>query len=153
MSRPDFTLSQLIVTAAPIGIVFGNRDGIIELSNPAAEAVFGYNSEEAAGQSLDLIIPKHLREAHWRGYRAAMASGQTKYSGQMLATRSSHEKVENLGQYVNWNSLSSVRYLDDNAFSFHLGRSNQPERGRRVFSRLGNCLLGIQKYQAFLLAQ
>ena len=91
MSRPDFTLSQLIVTAAPIGIVFANRDGIIELWNPAAEAVFGYNSEEAVGQSLDLIIPKDLREAHWRGYRAAMSSGQTKYSGQMLATRSRHE--------------------------------------------------------------
>jgi PAS domain S-box-containing protein len=91
MSRPDFTLSQLIVTAAPIGIVFANRGGIIELWNPAAEAVFGYNSEEAVGQSLDLIIPKDLREAHWRGYRAAMTSGQTKYSGQMLATRSRHK--------------------------------------------------------------
>jgi PAS domain S-box-containing protein len=91
MSRPDFTLYQLIVTVAPIGIVFANRDGIIELWNPAAAAVFGYKSEEAVGQSLDLIIPKDLREAHWRGYRAAMTRGQTKYSGQMLATRSRHK--------------------------------------------------------------
>lgn len=37
MSRPDFTLYQLIVTVAPIGIVFANKDGIIELWNPAAE--------------------------------------------------------------------------------------------------------------------
>jgi PAS domain S-box-containing protein len=91
MSRPGFTLYQLIVTEAPIGIIFANRDGIIELWNPAAEAVFGYNSEEAVGQSLNLIIPKDLREAHWKGYRAAMASGQTKYNGQLLATRSRHK--------------------------------------------------------------
>ena len=91
MIRPDFTFYQLIVTAAPIGIIFANKDGIIELWNPAAEAVFGYHSEEAVGQSLDLIIPTDLREAHWRGYRAAMASGQIKYSGQLLATRSRHK--------------------------------------------------------------
>src|SRR6185295_11212662 len=91
MSKPDFTLYRLIVTEAPVGIIFANRDGIIELWNTAAEAVFGYNSEEAVGQNLDLIIPNDLRETHWRGYRGAMTSGQTKYSGQMLTTRSRHK--------------------------------------------------------------
>ena len=51
MSKPDFTLYRLIVIEAPVGIIFANRDRIIELWNPAAEAVFGYNSDEAVGQT------------------------------------------------------------------------------------------------------
>jgi hypothetical protein len=34
--------------------------------------LFGHSREEALGKSLDLIIPEHLRAAHWRGFEAAM---------------------------------------------------------------------------------
>jgi len=30
--------------------------------------IFGYPASEAIGGSLDLIIPQHLRAAHWQGY-------------------------------------------------------------------------------------
>jgi PAS domain S-box-containing protein len=88
MNRLDFTFYRRIVAEAPIGIIFANRDGIIAFWNRTATAVFGYNSEEAVGQSLDLVIPEDLRERHWRGYRVAIATGQTKYGGRVLATRS-----------------------------------------------------------------
>ena len=37
------------------------------------------------GQSLDLLIPEHLRARHWEGYRRVMATGRTPYARQLLA--------------------------------------------------------------------
>ena len=37
-----------------------DRDGIIRIWNRGAERIFGYDADEAVGQSLDLIIPARL---------------------------------------------------------------------------------------------
>ena len=47
--------------------------------------MFGYSAEEALGQSLDLIIPEHLRERHWEGYRKVMSNGVTRYDKELLS--------------------------------------------------------------------
>ncbi|MCS7295672.1 MAG: PAS domain S-box protein [Dehalococcoidia bacterium] len=83
---PD--IAHLLFEQAPDGIIFADRDGIIRAWNAAAERVFGYRSEHALGQSLDLIIPEQFREAHWRGYRRAIEEGTTKYEGRHMPTRS-----------------------------------------------------------------
>ena len=89
MQPVEGSFYRLIVAQAPVGVVFANPEGIIELWNAECEAIFGYGTEEAIGQSLDLLIPERLREAHWKGYRQAMVTGHTKYRGQVLVTRSS----------------------------------------------------------------
>jgi len=43
------------------------------------------------GQSLDIIIPERLRDAHWRGFDRSLASGETKYAGQVMTTRAEHK--------------------------------------------------------------
>jgi PAS domain S-box-containing protein len=53
--------------------------------------LFGYDAAEALGQKLDLIIPEHLRAAHWRGFEAAMASGALKLQGCPTLTRAAHK--------------------------------------------------------------
>jgi len=58
--------------------------------------LFGYSSEEALGQSLDLIIPEHLRAAHWRGFEAAMTSGVMKLQGRPTLTRAVHKSGRKL---------------------------------------------------------
>ena len=88
MEPGEGSFYRLIVAQAPVGIIFANTDGIIELWNAESEAIFGYGTEEAIGQSLDLLIPERLREAHWKGYRQAMVTGHTKSRGQVLVTRS-----------------------------------------------------------------
>ena len=85
---PTFTpewLVQQILENAPEAIVFADRDGVIRLWNSGAEAIFGYKAKEALGKTLDLIIPEHLRERHWAGYRKVMATGVTKYGRELLA--------------------------------------------------------------------
>lgn len=74
-----------IVENAQDAIVFADRDGIIRLWNSGAQTMFGYSAEEALGQSLDLIIPEHLRERHWEGYRKVMSTGVTRYDKELLS--------------------------------------------------------------------
>jgi PAS domain S-box-containing protein len=78
-------LSDQIVGKAADAIIFADTEGIIRLWNDGAEAIFGYPSAEALGQSLDLIVPEKLRERHWEGYRQVMATGKTKYGKETLA--------------------------------------------------------------------
>jgi PAS domain S-box-containing protein len=70
--------------------MFADLEGNIRLWNQGAERMFGYSAGEALGQSLDLIIPEKLRERHWAGYHATMASGATRYADQLLAVPALH---------------------------------------------------------------
>ena len=74
-------LSQHIIEGTQDAIVFADWEGIIQLWNAGAETMFGYHSEEAVGQSLDLIIPGQLKARHWEGYHKVMATGVTRYGG------------------------------------------------------------------------
>ncbi|MDN5759259.1 MAG: PAS domain-containing protein [Tomitella sp.] len=59
-------------------IVVADTTGTIIRWNAAAEDLFGYDAEHSVGQSLDLIVPEHLRAAHWEGFNRAMANPQIK---------------------------------------------------------------------------
>ncbi len=77
-------LCQRIVEDAPDVIIFADREGVIRLWNAGAQAVFGYQPEEALGKTLDLIVPERLRERHWEGFRRVMATGVTRYGREEL---------------------------------------------------------------------
>lgn len=79
--------AEHILQQAGDALIYADRQGIIRVWNAAAEHLFGFTADEAIGQSLDLIIPEKLRAAHWRGFDAAMASGQTKHAGAPTRTR------------------------------------------------------------------
>ena len=53
-----------IVTTAVDGIIVINDKGLIELFNPAAEAIFGYTEEEAIGGSVSMLLPDESRIPH-----------------------------------------------------------------------------------------
>ena len=78
-------MSQQILALAPDAILFSDREGIIRLWNSGAERIFGFKTEQAIGQSLDIIIPEKLRERHWEGYHKTMESGETRYGTDLLA--------------------------------------------------------------------
>jgi len=78
-------LCRQIVEGTQEAIIFADRAGIIHLWNAGAETIFGYSTEEAIGQSLDLIIPERQRGRHWEGYRKVMATGVTRYGTELLA--------------------------------------------------------------------
>lgn len=90
------SLSETLLRQAPDAVIFADNDGTIGAWNPAAERIFGFTKAEAVGQSLDIIVPERFRDAHWKGYRRALAEGRTKYSGQALPTRSTRQDGETI---------------------------------------------------------
>lgn len=89
-------LGELILEQAADAVIYANTQGIIERWNAAAAALFGYSADEALGQSLDLVIPEHLRKAHWNGFNAAMASGKTRLGGHPMRTRGRQKSGQKL---------------------------------------------------------
>ena len=77
-------------------VIYSDRSGTIRRWNRASTALFGFASDEALGQNLDLIIPEHLRAAHWKGFEAALASGTMKLAGKPTLTRALHKSGRKL---------------------------------------------------------
>jgi PAS domain S-box-containing protein len=64
-------------------VVIADPTGVILFWSAGAEKAFGYSAAEAVGGTLDLIVPAEYREAHWNGFRRAMASGAAPLEGQL----------------------------------------------------------------------
>jgi PAS domain S-box-containing protein len=84
-------LDERILEQAAEAIVDANRDGVIERWNAGAVAMFGFTAAETIGQKLELMIPEHLRAAHWRAHDKAIASGATRLGGLPTITRGVHK--------------------------------------------------------------
>lgn len=89
-------LAELILDQTADATIYADRSGKIVRWNSAATTLFGFSRDEALGQNLDLIIPEHLRAAHWRGFDAAMASGAMKLQGRPTLTRALHKSGRKL---------------------------------------------------------
>lgn len=87
----DADLCRRIVEQMADALIFADREGVIRLWNAGAEALFGHSAGEAVGQSLDLIVPEDLRQAHWDAYHRALSEGATKYGREALLTRTAHK--------------------------------------------------------------
>ena len=70
MAEPS-KLAEIILDQVADAVICINHSGTIIRWNPACTACFGHSSEEALGQNIDLIIPEHLRAAHWSGFDVA----------------------------------------------------------------------------------
>jgi PAS domain S-box-containing protein len=83
-------LCALALEQAADAVIVSDATGTIQLWNEAAAQLFGVSAGEALGGSLDIIIPERLREAHWKGFERAMASGTTRLAGAPTITRALH---------------------------------------------------------------
>ena len=89
-------LGEWILEQVSDALIYADREGNIARWNQAACDMFGYGANEALGESLDLIIPEHLRPAHWAGFHRAMDSGRTTLLGRPTLTRASHKSGRKL---------------------------------------------------------
>ena len=63
-------------------VVVADASGVIRYWSAGAEPTFGYPANSAIGQTLDLIVPPEFRDAHWKGFRRAIETGQAEVDGQ-----------------------------------------------------------------------
>jgi PAS domain S-box-containing protein len=85
------SLAELILEQIADAVIYADETGTIRRWNQAAVVLFGYDAAEALGHNLDLIIPEHLRTAHWRGFEAAITIGVMKLQGRPTLTRAAHK--------------------------------------------------------------
>ncbi|NYT84965.1 PAS domain-containing protein [Pollutimonas harenae] len=90
------SLSDWIIEQVSDALIYVDRVGKIERWNQAACTLFGYSAAEMLGNSLDPIIPEHLRAAHWKGFSAAVDSGKTRLQGRPTLTRAVHKNGQKL---------------------------------------------------------
>src|SRR5688572_16870624 len=55
---------RVLFECATIGILVTDEKGIIELSNPCAEKLFGYGPAELVGKAVEVLIPPDLSRKH-----------------------------------------------------------------------------------------
>jgi PAS domain S-box-containing protein len=53
-------------------VIETDTQGVIRRWDAGAAILFGYTADEALDRPVDLIIPEHLRAAHWAGFHRAM---------------------------------------------------------------------------------
>ena len=53
-------------------VVATDRKGVITHWDGGATALFGHPADAVVGRPVDLLVPEHLREAHWAGFHRAM---------------------------------------------------------------------------------
>ena len=90
-SQSDPAPYQGIVEQMPEAVVYAGPDGMIRVWNRGAEALYGFAAAEVLGRSLDVIIPEHLRRAHWQAYDRALAEGRTRAGSAVRTTRALHK--------------------------------------------------------------
>jgi PAS domain S-box-containing protein len=70
-----------LTEATQDGIVLADQEGRINLFNPAAERLFGYQAVEVVGQLLEILMPEHLQGQHQAGFQRFLTTRQPKIIG------------------------------------------------------------------------
>jgi PAS domain S-box-containing protein len=83
--------------------------GQIRAWSREAEELLGYSPSEAVGQSVEIIIPPHLRDRHWAGFGRFVQTGISVLPEVVTATA-----VHRNGQLVKLPISVKALYGDDN---------------------------------------
>ena len=89
-SEPDDRQLAQVLRDTGDAVVICDRDGTIVFWNAAATALFGWTALEAAGETLQLIVPDRLWSRHERGYTRVMDTGLTEYGDRLLQVPATH---------------------------------------------------------------
>jgi two-component system phosphate regulon sensor histidine kinase PhoR len=90
-SRDAERRTREIVETAHDAFISMGSDGVITGWNPAAESTFGWTASEAIGKTVaETIIPEGMHEAHWRGLRRFLATGEGPVIGRRIELSGLH---------------------------------------------------------------
>jgi PAS domain S-box-containing protein len=149
----DWHGAHEVLDTAHNAVVSMDATGTITYWNPAAERMFGIARADASGMVVaDTIIPERYRDAHWRGLRRFLETGE----GPVLRQRVELSAVRSDGtEFPIEMTISAQRDGDD--WSFHafiqdVSERKRMEEERRVrLSELEASLEGSeQRFEAVL---
>lgn len=131
--NPTIAWARIVADVAD-ALIFIDTRGVIRVWNAPCAALFGFDAAEALGQSIDLIIPEHLRAAHWRGFEQAMARGATRHGAEVRTTRATHKDGRRLYVDMTFSVVKGEdgRVLGSAAMARDATERHLAERARRA---------------------
>ena len=79
----QYLREKVTLAAAPDGVLWVEKSGLILMVNPAMEALSGYSAAELLGQNIDIFLPEHLRASHAQSMRDSFLSPHPRAMGLM----------------------------------------------------------------------
>jgi len=73
--RDDERQLNAVIQSSSDGIIIADEAQRIVLTNPAAETMYGYRSEEMIGTPMDRLVPERYRNAHQQQVRLFLSEG------------------------------------------------------------------------------
>ena len=128
----DAELFAAIVEQAPDAIIVSDAQGRVRLWNRGAERLFGWRAVEVVGGSLDVIIPERLREAHWNAFLRAVRTGETRYDGRPMMTRSLRNDGTRLYVEMSFSLVTDAAGVVAGALAIARDATARHERERRL---------------------
>jgi PAS domain S-box-containing protein len=105
---------DLLLHTALDAVVVMSADGRIAEWNERSAEMFGWSREEAVGRDMaELIIPERYREAHARGLRRFLETGEERYLGRRIELPGLHRSR---GEFPVELRISRVEFGQDTAF-------------------------------------
>ena len=90
ISNASGTLDAIVASAAD-AIIKAGSDGRIRAWNPAAERMFGHDSDQVVGKPLSILVPERFRDAHDAGLARVVETNETRIIGQTVEVFGLHE--------------------------------------------------------------
>ncbi|NUT44815.1 MAG: PAS domain S-box protein [Thermoactinospora sp.] len=100
-------------TAASAAVVVADASGTIQSWNPQAEALFGWDTDEAVGSSLTMLMPPRFHDLHAAGLARVLTSGRSELAGRIIQLVGLHRDGSEfaIALTVNaWHSDDGVTY-------------------------------------------
>jgi PAS domain S-box-containing protein len=86
LSKSEQRYRQL-TEASQDAIIVADQEGCITLFNPAAVRIFGYSTQEVAGQPLAMLVPAEFQERHQAGLRRYVETREAHVIGRLVEMR------------------------------------------------------------------
>jgi len=83
---------RLLWATSTDAIVIMDEQGTIRYANPATLGVFGYSAARLVGNNIAMLQPERLREAHRRGVKSLLRSGEKKLNWSAIETLGLHRQ-------------------------------------------------------------
>ena len=134
VAPPEPIAWERIVADVADALIFIDTQGVIRVWNAQCQALFGFSADQALGASVDLIIPEHLRSAHWHGFEQAMARGATRHGAEVRTTRATHQDGRRLYVDMTFSVVKAAdgRVLGSTAMARDATERSLAERARKA---------------------
>lgn len=102
--RKDKIRFQAVSHSTSDAIITLNKEGVIILWNEGAENIFGYQSLEVIGQSIEIIVPPQYLEKHRKGFQKLVTKSHplTKHSIESQAITKDQRLIPTELTYTEW---------------------------------------------------